>query len=190
MRIFHEPKKSKNTVITMKILNLLLTAVFIFEINAMRDFTIDIHYLNVTVSDTEFAKSYSYKLYDNKTISGEFMLKKNVTQFDVKINGFLLRKNNSPIKFMTFQLDGCKCMIAGLKANVLKEVYTELRRVSNMPIKCPLLANKLYEFKNATFNADQFPLALPKVAWRIVADLITAKKVRSNIIVEGRVRLL
>lgn len=93
----------------------------------------------MTVFDQDLLKSYHCIIYGNKVLYIDFVTKKNVQDFDMKMTMFALKRSNHQVNVLNITLPGCKTLSQTQRANLLKIVAREVFRVANVPKKCPLL---------------------------------------------------
>lgn len=96
-------------------------------------------YGNITVPNSEYAKTLNYKIYNKKMVYVDFTLNKNITQFDILFKLNIIKADNRPSTILNIRLDGCKALSGGFKLNLLKIMYGEIYRITNIPKRCPFL---------------------------------------------------
>ncbi|XP_058987490.1 uncharacterized protein LOC131806807 [Musca domestica] len=144
----------------------------------------------MTVFDQDLLKSYHCIIYGNKVLYIDFVTKKNVQDFDMKMTMFALKQSNHQVNVLNITLPGCKTLSQTQRANLLKIVAREVFRVANVPKKCPLLKDTLYSINNYTIRDDDFPVFTPTITWQLHFDILIANQTVAKVTINGRVRKL
>ncbi|XP_058987886.1 uncharacterized protein LOC131806945 [Musca domestica] len=101
----------------------------------------------------------------------------------------MIRKDNRNMNVFKVDTRGCDALKSSHdKMNLLKVIFREIFRVSNIPRKCPILANKKYFINNYTVNDDDFPPIFPSLEFRIKIDIIVDKDAIATAVIKGRIR--
>lgn len=135
----------------------------------------------------------------------EFKLKENVTDYSFESSIDLLRGDNSPLNLMKVEKLGV------ISNSMFGVFFREMRRISNLPLCCPLLAvsvllcmfpnclknfnkkfmylllqNKLYYFKNHTIIPDTFPPITLSMQWFLELKIFQNQKYVGTLFFHGK----
>lgn len=121
----------------------------ITSVSLQRDFTIDLYILNISVADRTLVKSANYHLYGTKIIYLDFILTRSLNDFGLKASLDMVRKDNRNMNVFKMDTHGCDALKSSHdKMNLLKVIFREIFRVSNIPRKCPIAAVSIFKLSN------------------------------------------
>ncbi|ALC45128.1 CG34260 [Drosophila busckii] len=133
----------------------------------------------------EFSCSF-YNTKLNPVITVRFNLKDITRSFDIHIEMNLIRGDNTVMKLVNAKLEGCKYLGSLYNNFVYGKYYERILRVSNLPRKCPVPANTLYEIRNFTVvTAGEYPGNMPPVNFQVVLKFSKVKTLLGAFIFEG-----
>ncbi|KAM7357600.1 uncharacterized protein ACRADG_002881 [Cochliomyia hominivorax] len=116
------------------------------------------------------------------------MLTQNVSQFSINLSFDMIKKDNRSMNLMNADFDGCLVLqLAYTKTAAFKVAMAELIRTSNIPRKCPVIANKLFYVNNYTINAKDYPNIIPAMNWRLIMKFYIGKSYQGKMIIKGEV---
>ncbi|XP_030246733.1 uncharacterized protein LOC115565667 [Drosophila navojoa] len=104
-------------------------------------------------------------------ISARFMLVKTEPKFNIHFSVDIIKSDNSIIKLGSSQVDGCKYLKLMYSDNMYGKVYKRVQQHSNLPKKCPIPGNKLFEIRNFTVQPDDYPPTVPEFTFRITLKI-------------------
>ncbi|XP_019894289.1 uncharacterized protein LOC109613655 [Musca domestica] len=158
-------------------------------LEAKRDFTIDLYTLNISVADRTLVKSANYHLYGTKIIYLDFILTRSLNDFGLKASVDMIRKDNRYMNVFKMDTHGCDALKSSHdKMNLLKVIFREIFRVSNIPRKCPIAANKKYFINNFTLREDDFPPIFPSLEFQMKIEISVDRDEKATGIIKGRIR--
>ncbi|XP_039971319.1 uncharacterized protein LOC120782854 [Bactrocera tryoni] len=117
----------------------------------------------------------------------EFKVKENVTSYALHSSIDLLRGDDSRLNLMKVPVNGCQLGKLGTIANSMLGVFfKEMRRISNLPLRCPLYANKLYYLTNYTINPDSFPPITIPMQWILTLRILQKQNYVGTLYFHGK----
>ncbi|XP_058980024.1 uncharacterized protein LOC131803084 [Musca domestica] len=78
-------------------------------------------------------------------------------------------KSKKVMKFFDMKWNVCEALRSFKAIPMVNQIYSELKRTSNLPIACPLKANYLYKLTNLIIRADNFPKYTPTLDFNYTA---------------------
>ncbi|XP_049313709.1 uncharacterized protein LOC115066019 [Bactrocera dorsalis] len=157
--------------------------------NCERNLGIGMYYMNYTAGPKYNFSVFNYNYYsvDNKiVIYVEFKLYED-TYFTADIKLDMLRANNKKMNLLNTHQDGCKLFSGLSNSRLLKIISDQIVQVTNIPLKCPLLANKLYIVNNYTLTADPLPSFIQPLHWVIQTKFKLNNKYVGYMILQGNI---
>ncbi|KAH8364336.1 hypothetical protein KR084_006103 [Drosophila pseudotakahashii] len=88
----------------------------------------------------------------------------------------------------TRKLDYCQMLASVESQFVLKMVTTQIRRIGNLPLECPIKMNKRYYVKGFTINSKFIPSYLPEMNFISDAHINLKDRRACRLIIQGRIR--
>ncbi|XP_050336584.1 uncharacterized protein LOC126763292 [Bactrocera neohumeralis] len=172
----------------------LILALFILPLlyelnNCERKLGIGMYYMNYTAGPKYNFSVFNYKFYnvDNKiVIYVEFKLYED-THFTADIKLDMLRANDKKMNLLNTHQDGCNLFSGVHNSRLLKIISDQIVHVTNLPLKCPLLANKLYIVNNYTLTADPLPSFIQPLHWVIQTKFKLNKKYVGYMLLQGNI---
>ncbi|XP_059216385.1 uncharacterized protein LOC106082514 [Stomoxys calcitrans] len=153
-----------------------------------RLFTVEFSNASVTHWDAEFLQSLNCRLYSPKVIYADFQFVRDLYSFAINAKLDLIKKDNRHTSLMDISMSGCEFLNGIKNANLIKVIYREVVRVTNLPKKCPFSKDTIYTLKNFTLKDNDFPPVIPTVIWQMQIEFTTANKTIASIVIDGRVR--
>ncbi|KAM7357599.1 uncharacterized protein ACRADG_002879 [Cochliomyia hominivorax] len=120
---------------------LIWTTHFINVTEAKRDYVIELYEFRFNTTPTSiYLKTLNSNLYNQKYITVEFALKRVVTEFELRFQLDLLKKDNKRVNIIAINLDGCKTLETTYTLPLIVTITKEIFRKGNLPRKCPVQA--------------------------------------------------
>ncbi|KAH8293493.1 hypothetical protein KR054_000948, partial [Drosophila jambulina] len=123
----------------------------------------------------------------NPMIAGKFMLNETIKHFDMHCTFDLFKKDKSRMNIADIKMDGCKYLENMYQNNIIGKLSKRLKSVSNLPANCPVVKDKMFEIRNYTFIADEFPPGAPQAKWQMRLKLMTRSDLVAEIKFDGSV---
>ncbi|KRG06355.1 uncharacterized protein LOC6582593 [Drosophila mojavensis] len=142
---------------------------------AKRNLTIDLANLTCILVDPSYGKELTCVVHRRRPepmISARFKLVKTVSKFNIHFYVDIIKSDNSIIKLGNSQVDGCKYLKLMYNDNMYGKLYKRVQQHSNLPKKCPIPGNKLFEIRNYTVQADDYPPAVPEFTFRLTLKIL------------------
>ncbi|XP_023180182.2 uncharacterized protein LOC111605723 [Drosophila hydei] len=142
---------------------------------AKRNFIVDLHNFTCIIVDPSFGKELTciiHKSRPNPVISARFMLAKTEKEFNIHFILDIVKSDESVIKMGNSKLDGCKYLSSLYGNNIYGKFFRRIQKVSNLPRKCPIPGNKLYEIRNYSIDVDEYPPAVPELTFRLTLKIM------------------
>ncbi|XP_073836020.1 uncharacterized protein [Musca autumnalis] len=159
------------------------------QIEAKRDLTIEINQFITNVTDWQLVKTANYYLYGTKTIFVDFVLSRNVNNFQLKVSVDMIRKDNRHMNVFKIDTSGCEALKGTHdKMNLMRVVFREIFRVSNIPKKCPIIGNQKYVINNYTLRGTDFPSFFPNLEFQIKIEFTVDNIPTATAIIKGTIR--
>ncbi|EDV40111.2 uncharacterized protein Dana_GF10357 [Drosophila ananassae] len=119
-------------------------------------------------------------------VSSRFILKEDIDKFNINATFYLIKKDNSRMSVAEFKMDGCR-YLSSMYNNIMGRLFTRFKAVSNLPTSCPVPKGKLFEIRNYTFLADEFPPGVPQAKWQVRTKLLTSSGPVVELLIDGSV---
>ncbi|XP_023180166.2 uncharacterized protein LOC111605712 [Drosophila hydei] len=142
---------------------------------AKRNFIVDLHNFTCILVDPSYGKELTCVIHKSRpdpVIAVRFMLAKTEKEFNIHFNLDIIKSDESVIKMGNSKLDGCKYLSSLYGNNIYGKFFKRIQQVSNLPRKCPIPGNKLYEIRNYSVEADEFPPAVPELTFRLTLKIM------------------
>ncbi|KAH8256943.1 hypothetical protein KR038_000139, partial [Drosophila bunnanda] len=123
----------------------------------------------------------------NPVISAQFMLNETFNNFNMHCVFDLYKKDKSRMNIADLKMEGCKYLEAMYQNNIIGKLFRRLKTFTNLPSSCPVVKGKMFEIRNYTFNADEFPPGAPQSKWQMRLKLLKRSELVVNIIFDGSV---
>ncbi|KAL7732317.1 hypothetical protein ACLKA6_004308 [Drosophila palustris] len=85
------------------------------------------------------------------------------------------------------KLDGCKFLSSFYGSNIVGKFFKRIQSVSNIPKKCPVPGNELFEIRNYTILDSEYPPVAPALTYQILLQIEMDNKITADIFIEGSV---
>ncbi|KAH8371452.1 hypothetical protein KR093_007523, partial [Drosophila rubida] len=121
------------------------------------------------------------------SISVIFKLTKQVNEFNLLYHLQVLKMDDSKMTIARHKLDGCKFLASLYSQSIMAKFFKRIRSVSNLPKKCPVPGNKLFEIRNYTVLAEEYPPNVPAMSYEFRMKIEYRSKVVAEIIVIGNI---
>ncbi|TDG43421.1 hypothetical protein AWZ03_010191 [Drosophila navojoa] len=139
-----------------------------------RNLIIDLANFTCVLVDPTFCKELTcvvHKRRPEPVISVRFMLTETEPKFNMHFYVDLIKSDNTIIKLGNSQLNGCQYLNLMYTNNMYGKYYKRIKQHSNLPKKCPISGNKLFEIRNYTVKADEYPPAVPELTHRMTLKI-------------------
>ncbi|XP_075167404.1 uncharacterized protein LOC142239496 [Haematobia irritans] len=73
------------------------------------------------------------------------------------------KRSAKPVKFVDLKMNICDILTQPMRVPILKVLFDEMRRTSNIPNRCPIKGNFLYSVANFTIDQSLLPPYVPFV---------------------------
>ncbi|KAH8399133.1 hypothetical protein KR215_002938, partial [Drosophila sulfurigaster] len=136
----------------------------------------------------ELANEFSCTLHRKRiqpSLSVRFNLKEPGVHFYLIFNIAMIKKDNSKMSVGRHRLDGCKFLESFYSQVGFSKFFKRIRTVSNLPKKCPIPANKLFEIRNYTVLAEEYPPGIPAMTYEWGMKIELNEKIIAHIYVLG-----
>ncbi|KAH8371459.1 hypothetical protein KR093_007538, partial [Drosophila rubida] len=153
-------------------------------------FRIELHNLTCVILSPAAVHQLDCIVYEKRiipTLSVMFQLAKLVDEFTLLYKLQLVKKDNSKMTIANLKLDGCKFIASLYTNNMLAKWFKRVKSVSNLPKKCPIPGNKLFEIRNYTVLAEEYPPHVPAMAHEFRMNIEYKNMIVADIIVKGKI---
>ncbi|XP_075167400.1 uncharacterized protein LOC142239490 [Haematobia irritans] len=90
-----------------------------------------------------------------------------------------------PMKFLDLQIKICDVLSKASSVPIVRNLFDEARRTSNIPYKCPIKRNVLYRMHNYSLTAESIPPYATIFNFTLEMDFYNEHKRFANTIVKG-----
>ncbi|XP_073811877.1 uncharacterized protein [Musca autumnalis] len=116
---------------------------------------------------------------DHYVVSVKVIYKRNMARNTMVHNLIYIRnqKTSKVLKFVDFKVNICDVLsVSAFPIPVVKNIFDEARRTSNLPYNCPLKANNLYYMNNYTMTSDLIPPYAPIMNFSFIVNIYENSK--------------
>ncbi|KAH8410824.1 hypothetical protein KR222_011674, partial [Zaprionus bogoriensis] len=139
-----------------------------------------------STATSEF-KCVLHKNYAYQPVSVFFKLKETFARFDIFYSMDVFKKDGTKMNIAHVKLDGCKFLGSFYSNFLYGKFFKRIQSVSNLPKKCPIMENQLFEIRNYTTIPDEFPLGLPALQYQLRLKLSSGDREIAEVVAEGAV---
>ncbi|XP_034482253.1 uncharacterized protein LOC117787756 [Drosophila innubila] len=98
-----------------------------------------------------------------------------------------MKKVNNKMNVGRHKLDGCKFLSSFYGSNIFGKFFNRIQSASNLPKKCPIPGNELFEIRNYTILDTEYPPVLPALSHQLLLQIETDDKIIADIVIAGAV---
>ncbi|KAH8311512.1 hypothetical protein KR044_006672 [Drosophila immigrans] len=92
------------------------------------------------------------------------------------------------VNYSTLELNYCEAFQMVHRHYLVQMIFAELRRVSNLPLKCPFKKNTQYYVNGFTIDTKVIPSYLPQLAFKTDITVLSTGRNILRIILSGQVQ--
>ncbi|XP_070141137.1 uncharacterized protein [Drosophila kikkawai] len=156
---------------------------------AKNNYDIIIHNVECILPAKKYVSFLECKLLRQRSpvVAAQFMLNETINHFDMHCTFDLFKKDKTRMNIADIKMDGCKYLGSMYQNNIIGKLFKRLKTVSNIPNNCPVEKGKMFEIRNYTFIADEFPPGAPQAKWQMRLKLLRRSDLIITIIFDGSV---
>ncbi|XP_059223143.1 uncharacterized protein LOC131996954 [Stomoxys calcitrans] len=157
-----------------------------------RPFTIVFHNVSCPTFDPicQLAECDLKKLGTSRySLSGMFKLSRTMPEHIVGRAMIHVRgiKRNRTITFLDVKMKMCDLLRHTNYMPLVDQIMNEVRRVTNLPMSCPVEGNVMYNVTNVIITDDLFPVYAPPVYFNVTIDFFDRNKLLALYRLQGSI---
>ncbi|KAH8410823.1 hypothetical protein KR222_011675, partial [Zaprionus bogoriensis] len=153
-------------------------------------YTVELNKFDCKLVDPAMAHELTCILHRKRVYPGltvRFSLTHAVSDFNILYSLDLFKKDGTKMSIAQAKIDGCKFLGHFYSNFMYGKFFKRIQSASNLPRKCPVAGNKLFEIHNYTVLAEEYPLGVPALKYQMRLKITMADRLTADIIVEGAV---
>ncbi|XP_051859511.1 uncharacterized protein LOC127565393 [Drosophila albomicans] len=156
---------------------------------AERPMQIEINNFTCVSYYPEIAHEFTCTLHRKRVVpsmSVRFNLKETAEAFNIICSWKIVTKG-ATFASTNITLDGCKVLSSFYGNNIVGKFFKHIRTFGNLPKSCPVPDNTLFEVRNYTVQAQEYPKNIPALTYEFDMQMEYKNRIVGDIYIRGKI---